>query len=179
MTARELALAIDPRARRIGRNYRVRCVSHDDHHASLDIADGANGKLLLIDRSGRCSQREIIDELRARGLWSSPPAPRRRWSWSEYLARTRLRPRPWRATARTRREYLLARLRDDLTIATREIEMLYARARCELTRDDLLRELRLALEVRGIDAAGLGAVEAEAAITMYIENWGARGRNAA
>ncbi len=57
--------------------------------------------------------------------------------------------------------------------------MLYARARCELTRDDLLRELRLALEVRGIDAAGLGAVEAEAAITMYIENWGARGRNAA
>jgi hypothetical protein len=179
MTARELAFAIDPRARRVGRNYRVRCVSHDDHHASLDIADAQNGKLLLIDRSGRCSQREIIEELRARGLWSSPPATRRRWSWSGYLARTRLRPRPYRPSARTRREYLLARLRDDLTIAKKEIETLYARARCELTRDDLLRELRLALELPGINAAGLSAPEIEAAISICIENRGGDGRDAA
>jgi hypothetical protein len=168
MTARELALAIDPRARRIGRNYRVRCVSHDDHHASLDIADAPNGKLLLIDRAGRCSQREIIDELRARGLWSSRPATARRWSWSEYLARTRLRPRPYRANARTRREYLLARLRDDLTIATNEIETLYARAKCELTRDDLLRELRLAIEVGGIATSSLSAREIEAAFNLHV-----------
>lgn len=52
------------------------CPAHDDRRPSLGV-DERDGKVLLLCRSG-CRQNEVIDALRARGLWSSTaPAPRR------------------------------------------------------------------------------------------------------
>jgi hypothetical protein len=71
MSATEIAYALSPGARprrgARGTTWRVPCPSHSDRHPSLDITD-ANGLTLLICRAG-CTQREIIDVLRVRGLW--------------------------------------------------------------------------------------------------------------
>jgi len=51
--------------------YRCFCPAHDDrHHPNLDIDIGDGGKLLVHCTAG-CSQPELIEALRARGLWSS------------------------------------------------------------------------------------------------------------
>ncbi|NLZ18439.1 MAG: DUF3631 domain-containing protein [Desulfobulbaceae bacterium] len=47
------------------------CPAHDDrHHPNLDIDPGDGGKLLVNCTAG-CSQAEVIEALRARGLWLS------------------------------------------------------------------------------------------------------------
>src|SRR6266849_2941329 len=69
MNAEQLAFEIDPKARRYGRNWRVKCVAHNDHVSSLDITD-RDGTILVLCRSG-CEQVAVISALRARGLWRS------------------------------------------------------------------------------------------------------------
>ena len=52
---------------------KVHCPAHPDQHPSLSV-DERDGRVLVIDRSGRCSQEEIIAALRARGLWDGRPS---------------------------------------------------------------------------------------------------------
>lgn len=76
-------------AKRFGANWRCRCPSHDDQHASLTVAQNAEGKLLINCKAG-CSQGAVIEALKAKGLWArrvdgaSPkpsPKPRIATSW--------------------------------------------------------------------------------------------------
>jgi putative DNA primase/helicase len=51
--------------------YRCFCPAHDDrHHPNLDVDPGDGGKVLVHCTAG-CSQAEVIEALRARGLWLS------------------------------------------------------------------------------------------------------------
>ncbi len=61
-----------------GKNWRALCPAHDDHHPSLDIAEGREGKVVFICRSRGCTTESII---RAYGLeWDDvfAEAPRKR-----------------------------------------------------------------------------------------------------
>jgi len=73
-TAEDLARALGS-ARWTGRSWRTRCPSHDDRRPSLDVTE-KDGHTLFICRSG-CTQAEVIDALRSRGLWSSQRPPSR------------------------------------------------------------------------------------------------------
>src|SRR5580698_3256507 len=52
-----------------GPTRRVPCPSHNDRHPSCDVTDAA-GRTLFCCRAG-CSQSEIIEALRNRGLWAA------------------------------------------------------------------------------------------------------------
>jgi DNA primase len=56
-------------ARRSGSSWMARCPAHDDRNPSLSIRE-VEGKVLLHCHAG-CSQRDVIDALKARGLWES------------------------------------------------------------------------------------------------------------
>lgn len=72
MTAASIAEALG--GKRSGRDsYMVRCPAHEDRNPSLSIA-GQDGKLLVKCFAG-CSQRAVVDALRARGLWPDVAAP--------------------------------------------------------------------------------------------------------
>jgi putative DNA primase/helicase len=77
MTAAEVAAALgDPM--REGHHWRCRCPLHGGH--SLVLADGRNGRLLVRCWGGGCDARDVLAELRRRGLLSgcsdgTPPAP--------------------------------------------------------------------------------------------------------
>jgi hypothetical protein len=58
-------------ARRSGSGWMAQCPAHDDNNPSLSISE-RNGKLLVHCFAG-CDQQDVIDALRARGLWA--PAP--------------------------------------------------------------------------------------------------------
>jgi putative DNA primase/helicase len=45
--------------RQVGRNTRLLCPAHDDHDPSLDVAEGNDGRPLVICRSHGCSYEEI------------------------------------------------------------------------------------------------------------------------
>lgn len=55
------------RGRKSGRGWSAHCPAHDDKHPSLSISD-KNGKALFYCHAG-CSQRDVIDALKMRGLW--------------------------------------------------------------------------------------------------------------
>jgi 5S rRNA maturation endonuclease (ribonuclease M5) len=67
MRAANLAAALH--GRRSGRGYVARCPAHNDSTPSLSITE-QNGKILLHCHAG-CSQRDVIEALKARGLWES------------------------------------------------------------------------------------------------------------
>jgi len=46
----------------------ARCPAHDDRNPSLSLSTGKDGKVLLRCHAG-CGQTQVIDALRARGLW--------------------------------------------------------------------------------------------------------------
>jgi hypothetical protein len=69
MNAAELGAALGRRTST--RGWRAPCPAHDDRHPSLDITEAPDGRVLFICRAG-CSQTEVIDALRERGLWSPP-----------------------------------------------------------------------------------------------------------
>ena len=54
-------------ARRVGSSWIAKCPAHDDHTPSLSIQD-RDGKVLVHCHAG-CGQAEVIEALRARGLW--------------------------------------------------------------------------------------------------------------
>ena len=62
MTAAEILKALG------GRNGMARCPAHDDKHPSLSVSSGENGKVLVKCHRG-CEQDQVIDVLKARGLW--------------------------------------------------------------------------------------------------------------
>jgi len=67
MNAEGIATALGGRRR--GRGWKAPCPGHPDQNPSLDLED-RNGKTLLIDRSGQCTNAEIIAALTRMGLWA-------------------------------------------------------------------------------------------------------------
>src|SRR5260370_5085320 len=63
-------------ARRSGPAWMARCPAHEDSNPSLSIREDG-GKVLLHCHAG-CAQRDVIDALKARGLWE--PAPEKTWA---------------------------------------------------------------------------------------------------
>jgi len=63
----EIATAL-PKNRRNGKGWVACCPAHADKHPSLSIDEGRDGKVLLHCHAG-CTQDEVIDALRDRGLW--------------------------------------------------------------------------------------------------------------
>jgi putative DNA primase/helicase len=72
MNADALARALG--ARRTGSSWMAKCPSHDDRDPSLSIKD-VDGKVLLHCHAG-CTQGDVIDALKARGLWHRTDGPR-------------------------------------------------------------------------------------------------------
>lgn len=66
MNAEVLAHALS--ARKIGSGWIARCPAHDDQHPSLSINEDKDGKVLVHCHAG-CEQTQVIDALRAKGLW--------------------------------------------------------------------------------------------------------------
>jgi hypothetical protein len=160
LTAVALAQALGakgpPRHSGRGPTWRGRCPSHSDRHASLDITD-AGGMALLVCRAG-CSQQEVLEALRGRGLWH--PEPRSPWrivqptfppeAFSEPTALECCwagRCEHWQGFDRT---MILAHLRGALTEAAREIIELYGVAREKLDAGRLVEELMFASEFGAI-----------------------------
>ena len=56
-------------AKRTGFDWMAKCPAHDDRNPSLSIRESA-GKILVHCHAG-CDQRDVIDALKARGLWRS------------------------------------------------------------------------------------------------------------
>ncbi len=66
MSAETIAKALG--GRKAGNGWTSRCPAHDDRNPSLSISAGKDGKVLLRCHAG-CDQAQVIDALRARGLW--------------------------------------------------------------------------------------------------------------
>ena len=56
--------------RKAGTGWIARCPAHDDHNPSLSLSTEQDGKVLLRCHAG-CGQAQVIDALRARGLWEN------------------------------------------------------------------------------------------------------------
>ncbi len=69
-TAAEIAAGL-PKARRNGKGWVACCPAHPDKHPSLSIDETRDGKVLFHCHAG-CSQDDVIDALRDRGLWQEP-----------------------------------------------------------------------------------------------------------
>ena len=66
MTAEPIAKALG--GRKAGSGWIARCPAHDDRNPSLSLSTGRDGKVLVRCHAG-CDQAQVIDALRARGLW--------------------------------------------------------------------------------------------------------------
>jgi putative DNA primase/helicase len=75
LTAESLARLLH--GRKVGSTWMGCCPSHDDRNPSLSIRQDDNGKVLLHCHAG-CAQRDVIDSLKAHGLWESDERPDRR-----------------------------------------------------------------------------------------------------
>ena len=65
MTTREIVSIFHGKSVVRGKRWKALCPVHGDHHASLEIAVGRNGKTLLICRSHGCAVKDVLD---AKGL---------------------------------------------------------------------------------------------------------------
>ena len=63
-------------AHRSGSGWKCLCPAHNDHNPSLSVSDGDNG-LLLVNCKAHCSQGNVINALRNRGLWCDDVQPPR------------------------------------------------------------------------------------------------------
>lgn len=70
ITAEGLANALG--GTRQGRGWKCHCPAHEDKKASLNIDEGADGRILLKCRA-HCAQEAVMDALRKRGLWGGAP----------------------------------------------------------------------------------------------------------
>jgi KaiC/GvpD/RAD55 family RecA-like ATPase len=71
MNAEAIARALEG-AKRSGDGWAARCPVHDDTHASLSLRDGDRG--VLVKCHAGCEREAVIDELKARGVWSNGKA---------------------------------------------------------------------------------------------------------
>jgi hypothetical protein len=142
-----------------GRGYRGHCPSHDDHNPSLDLVE-RNGRTLMICRAG-CDQRDVIDALVRRGLWSkasSEPASPSTPSLRDLIgdaplaapSECCLKPPRCRHWIEFDQQYLLAHLFANLEEAAQEVATLYATAQMRLDVATLTRELNFALSFDAI-----------------------------
>ena len=106
-------------ARRSGHGWSGRCPAHQDRSPSLSITE-KDGRVLVHCHAG-CEQRDVIDALRARGLWPEyerpewTPADRARWAAERReLARELPTARDWRRAAVNMAEGLLLALKSAL-----------------------------------------------------------------
>ena len=67
LNAESIAMSLDKPRRSGPGKYMACCPTHDDKNPSLAITD-ADGTTLIYCFAG-CQQRDVIDALRARGLW--------------------------------------------------------------------------------------------------------------
>jgi len=75
MDAREVAGGLE-RPRENGNGWMACCPAHEDRNPSLSISDGDKG--IVVKCFAGCSQRDVIDALKSRGLWPTPtPTPTR------------------------------------------------------------------------------------------------------
>jgi putative DNA primase/helicase len=72
MTVETIAKALG--GRKSGSGWIARCPAHDDHNPSLSLSTGKDGKVLLRCHAC-CDQAQVIDALRARGLWDQRGRP--------------------------------------------------------------------------------------------------------
>lgn len=75
MNAEQLAKALG--AVRSGRQWKCRCVAHEDRSPSMIIFDGHDS--VQVRCMAGCEPQDIIDVLRVRGLWSSLEKSGRNW----------------------------------------------------------------------------------------------------
>jgi predicted P-loop ATPase len=71
--ARQLGLA-----KRDGADWTCKCPTHDDHNPSLVLSVAEDGKLLWHCRAKKCSQQQVGDELKRRGLLPKKERPPQR-----------------------------------------------------------------------------------------------------
>jgi hypothetical protein len=186
------ALTLELGGRWHGRYGIARCIapSHvgDDVHASMHIADGYNGRPVLICRSQHC--QDIIEGLRACGLWPASAMP-----WSSYAPhrprrltlaeRIALEPAPapapeccreWTTQCSHRKQFefafQLAHLRGELIAAAHEIGELYRTAGYALDAAELADELKLAIDFRNVGTADLSRDVIDRAVAAFAEEWG-------
>jgi hypothetical protein len=69
LSARALAEALG--GERSGDGYMCPCPAHQDDKPSLSIKEGKNGRPVFFCHA-KCTQDEVLDALRARGLWPEP-----------------------------------------------------------------------------------------------------------
>lgn len=74
MTADTIARVL--KARRSGNGWMAKCPAHDDQNPSLSIRD-SDGKVLLHCHAG-CTQGDVIDALKVRGVWQPEPTENQR-----------------------------------------------------------------------------------------------------
>ncbi len=72
--AAEIAAALQARPSGPGR-WSARCPAHEDRDPSLAIRQADDGRVLVHCHAG-CTQGEVIEALRGRGLWPAPGSPR-------------------------------------------------------------------------------------------------------
>src|SRR5262245_5352593 len=68
MKAESLAMALG--GRKAGAAWMACCPAHQDRDPSLAITDAKDGSVLVRCHAG-CDQRDVIEALRARGLWEA------------------------------------------------------------------------------------------------------------
>jgi hypothetical protein len=71
-SAREIVIGLGGRWVRSGGT--VRCPAHEDRSPSLSVSQTRDGRPLVFCHAG-CSQRDVIDALRARNLWTGEARP--------------------------------------------------------------------------------------------------------
>jgi hypothetical protein len=94
LSAEGLAQALQAKATGTGK-WQALCPAHEDSKPSLSITTGRSGFVVFICRAG-CTQDQVIEALRARGLWSRSRDPRPAGRATSVAA-----PEPQRRDART------------------------------------------------------------------------------
>jgi hypothetical protein len=158
MTAEAIAQALQARRTGPGR-WMARCPAHDDRTPSLSIAE-RNGSVLVHCFAG-CRQSEVIEALRARGLW---PERKTEWLPREQYRQERKRRDSYREAERWKNALLLV-LEHARRDAWREFLECEAASEKEQRAEALTRLFELAREhrrIRNLNGAELLMAHAEA-----------------
>jgi hypothetical protein len=186
MDAEQLAHALGatkpPRRTARGPTWTVHCPRHDDRHPSCDVTD-AGGVTLI--HCWICDQRDLIDELVARGLWRTvevatrPPAAPIDWGSGESQLQPccQIGPEDGQPTCQHWRAFevdlTLARMRGNLFEAKAQIVELYRAAKYPLDEEILQADLNLAVKVGGSQIVPwhLDARVVQKAIDLVVAGW--------